>query len=104
MTELRASSAMRLKLMTDSCSRIQAVLHLLCSETNQLLQGMAAVSRCSRLCGCWPEPVANVPVAGAAFSLRQLVHRSLTMSAAITCAMAGKEPVAVGEEKLFRHR
>lgn len=67
---------------------------------NKLLQEIITVSRCSQLCSCWSEPVANVPIVGVAFSLTLLVGRSVIYAVAGE-VLTGKEPVSVGKEKLF---
>lgn len=68
---------------------------------NKLLQEIVTVGRRSQLCSCWSEPVANVPIVGVAFSLMLLVGRSVIYTVAGE-VVTGKEPVSVGEEKLFR--
>lgn len=67
---------------------------------NKLLQEIVTVSRCSQLCSCWSEPIANVPIVGVAFSLMLLVSRSVIYAVADE-VLTGKEPVSVGKEKLF---
>lgn len=68
---------------------------------SKLLQEIVTVSRRSQLCSCWSEPVANVPIVGVAFSLVLLVGRSVIYAVAGE-VVTGKEPVSVGEEKVFR--
>lgn len=62
--------------MADSCSQIRTTLGLFCEVKNKLLREVVTVSRSSQL-RCWSEPVASLPVAGAAFSLVLLVSRSV---------------------------
>lgn len=66
---------------------------------NKLLWEIVTVRRCSQLCSCWSEPVANVPIVGVAFSPMLLVGRSV-IDAVAGEVVAGKEPVSEGEEKL----
>lgn len=99
-TQLYFSNAMRLSIVTDSCSQTGAVCSLLCLVKSKFLQRIVTVSRCSQLCSCWSEPISNVPIAGIAFSLILLVRRSAILAVAGDI-VTGKEPVSVGKEKLF---
>lgn len=65
---------------------------------NKLLQEIVPVSRCSQLCGCWSEPIANVPIVGIAFSLIVLVRRSVIYAVAAV-VVTGKEPLSEGKKK-----
>lgn len=92
MTQLYFSSAACLRVVTDPCSQMCATLF--CEVTNKLLPEMVTVSRSSQL-RCWSEPVANLPVVGAAFSLLLLVSRSVVHAVAGE-VVTGKEPVSAG--------
>lgn len=81
-TQLYFSNAMRLSVVTDSCSQIGAMCSLLCLVKNKPLQEMVTVSRHSQLCSCWSEPISNVLIAGIAFSLILLVRRSAIFAVA----------------------
>ena len=67
---------------------------------NKLLQEIVTVSRCSQLCGCRSEPVANIPIVGVAFPLMLLVGRSVLYAVAGE-VVTGKEPVSVGKKSSF---